>query len=242
MQGRVEVRLDEVDVLQELRQPLERVVLALDRDEDLLRRDEGIDGEQAKAGRAVDDDVVEAGLPSLLAAGGQPSQGAAHPGLSGDEGDELDLGPRQVDRRGHAPEVGDIRTRLHDICDGRALDEHVVDARHLGVMLDVERRARVALRVGVDEQHVQAVLRQRGREVDGRRRLADPTLLVRHGDDTRRIRPREGLRGKSGPGRLVRSHRREHRRVVSGLVTDLGLGLLIDGSRLAVGPSFGAFA
>ena len=41
MQRRVEVVADELDVLEQLGQSLERVVLALDGDEDLLRRDEG---------------------------------------------------------------------------------------------------------------------------------------------------------------------------------------------------------
>ena len=42
---------------------LQRVVLALDRDEHLGGGDEGVDGEQAEAGRAVDEDVVQPRLP-----------------------------------------------------------------------------------------------------------------------------------------------------------------------------------
>src|SRR5699024_11995233 len=55
----IEVLLDELDVLQQLTQTLERIVFALDRYEDLTCSDEGVEGEQAEARRAVDDDVVD---------------------------------------------------------------------------------------------------------------------------------------------------------------------------------------
>src|SRR5699024_11254661 len=55
----IEVLLDELDVLHQLTQTLERIVFALDGDEDLACGDEGVDGEQAETRRAVDDDVVD---------------------------------------------------------------------------------------------------------------------------------------------------------------------------------------
>lgn len=47
----IEVLLDELDVLEQLAQTLERVVLALDGDEDLTGGDEGVDREQTEARR-----------------------------------------------------------------------------------------------------------------------------------------------------------------------------------------------
>jgi hypothetical protein len=58
---------------------------------------------------------------------------------------------------------------------------------------------RGALRVEVDEEHLAAELREGGTEVDGRGRLADPALLVAHGDDAGR--PVAGQRGWRGEGR-----------------------------------------
>ncbi len=49
----------------------QRVVLALDRDQDLLRRAERVDREQAERRRAVDEDVVEL-LRVALDRPGQP--------------------------------------------------------------------------------------------------------------------------------------------------------------------------
>src|SRR3989304_2634638 len=47
---------EQIDRLQELRQPLERVVLALDRDEPLVGCHEGVDRQQAEGRRAIDQD------------------------------------------------------------------------------------------------------------------------------------------------------------------------------------------
>jgi hypothetical protein len=59
------------------------------------------------------------------------------------------------------------------------------------VVVDAEAGAGVALRVEVDDQDVGAVQRQRRRQVDGARGLADAALLVGHGDDPVRGRARE---------------------------------------------------
>ena len=55
-----------------------------------------------------------------------------------------------------------------------------------------------ALRVEVDEQHLAAVLGQRGAEVDRGRGLADPALLVAHRDDAGRA-VRVSGRGSGSP-------------------------------------------
>ena len=50
--------LNELDVPQQLAEALESVVLALDRNENLTCRREGIDREKSEAWRAVDEEVV----------------------------------------------------------------------------------------------------------------------------------------------------------------------------------------
>src|SRR5262249_1492629 len=54
----VEMGLDQLDVAQQLTQTLQRVVLALDGDQYLVRRDERVDRQQTQRWRAVDEDIV----------------------------------------------------------------------------------------------------------------------------------------------------------------------------------------
>lgn len=54
--------------------------------------------------------------------------------------------------------------------------------RGTGTVLDAERGARIALRIEVDDEHLQPLQRQRCGEVDGGRRLADAALLVCDGE------------------------------------------------------------
>lgn len=51
--------------------------------------------------------------------------------------------------------------------------------------IDAEAHRQRALRVEVNEEYASAVLRERGTQVDGRRRLAHAALLVAHRDDLR---------------------------------------------------------
>ena len=119
------------------------------------------------------------------------------PRLAGDEGDELDLGAGEVDRRRRAEEAGHGRAGLHDVEQRGAVDEHVVDGRHLGVVVDAQGRAGVSLGVEVDDEHLQTGLGHRCRDVDGGRRLADATLLVGDRED-----PRHGRLGERAAGQL----------------------------------------
>ena len=58
LEARVRAGAHELDRLQHVGEPLERVVLALERDDDALRRDEPVQREEPERGRAVDDDVL----------------------------------------------------------------------------------------------------------------------------------------------------------------------------------------
>src|SRR5262249_48353355 len=87
----VEVGSDEADVAQQLAEPLECVVLALERHHDAGGGGHAVDGEKAERRRAVDEDdvVVVADLVERTAELELP----AH------RRDELDLGTGEVDRR-----------------------------------------------------------------------------------------------------------------------------------------------
>ena len=203
---RVEVPLDQLDVVEQLAEALERVVLALDRDEHLARGDERVDREQPERRRAVDEDVVEV-LLELAEVG---VERGAQPLLARDERDELDLRAGEVDRRRHAPQPGELRAALDDVAHGRVVDDDVVDARRLRPVLDAERGRCVALRVEVDDQHARARLGQGRGEVHRGRGLADAALLVRDGEDAGALRQREDLfgEGRAGAGRCRRPRAR----------------------------------
>ena len=84
LERRVEVRLHQLDVAQQLAETLEGVVLALDRDEHLVGGGQAVDGEQAERRRAVDEDEVVVAAHGLE----RPPQLE----LPAERGHELDLG------------------------------------------------------------------------------------------------------------------------------------------------------
>ena len=183
----IEVTADEVDVAEELTEAFECVVLALDRDEDLDGRDERVDGEQPERRRAVDEDVVDR-IPRVHSAAEVGVQGTLEAGLAGNHGHELDLRAGQVDRRGHADKPGQRGDRDRCVLEGDSVDEGLIDRGHPGVVRDVERRGRVALRIKVDEEDAEPVDREGSGKIDRRSRLADAAFLVcdRHPPGRRR--------------------------------------------------------
>jgi hypothetical protein len=191
----VQVRADELDVAQQLGESLQRVVLALDRDQHLLASHQSVDRQQPQRGRAVDEDVVHRVLVDR--------ERALQPALPGHHGDELDLGAGEVDGRRGAVETGDVLDRLDDLLHAVPLDQHVVDRGHLGVVLDAERGGGVALRVEVDHEHLGTELRERGGDIDRRGGLADAALLVGHDH-------RAGTR-RAGQRLLASRHRGDRR-------------------------------
>ena len=87
--------------------------------EHALRGGEGVDGQQAQARRAVDEDVVEPG--------GHGRQGLLQPELSGQEGHELHLGSGQVAVGGGEGQVLEVGLE-QDLLEGPLVDEDVVEA------------------------------------------------------------------------------------------------------------------
>jgi len=91
-EGRIDAVLDQVHGVEELTQTLERVVFALQRDEQRIGRREHVERDEAKRRRAVDEDEV------VVVA--HERDGFAHPALSTRDIDEFDLCPGKIWRCG----------------------------------------------------------------------------------------------------------------------------------------------
>src|SRR5262245_52624094 len=98
-QGRVQVILHQADGGDELGQPLQRQVLALERNQDRVGRGQRVYGQKPERGRTVDEDEVV-----LLADGCDASLEATFPGH---QPHELHLRPRQPLARRNQIEVGE---------------------------------------------------------------------------------------------------------------------------------------
>ena len=199
-QRRVQVRLHQLDVAEQLAEPLQRVVLALDRDQHLVRGHHRVHREQAQRRRAVHEHVVRRELLHRVRL-----QRLLQAPLARDHRDELDLRAGQVDRRGHAVQVGGLGALRRGVGDADLTEEHLVHRGDAGAVVHAQRGARVPLRVEVDHEHLQPLQRQRGREVHRARRLADPALLVRDRQHAAAVGAGElhGL-GVQHPGRPLR--------------------------------------
>ena len=109
-----------------------------------------------------------------------------------------------------------------------ALHQQVVDRQVHLVRVQAQPDRQRALRVEVDQQHLAAVLGQRGAQVDRGRGLADPALLVAHRDHAGvAVRRSDGRgSGNSGIGRPVgpSSPARRRRRGGGGTGRSTGAG------------------
>ena len=172
MQPRVEPLAHELHGLQQMSQTLEGVELALQRHQNAVRGDEGVDRQQAERRRAVDDDpAVE--IDAL--------QCVLEPALTVLDPDELDLGAHEVD-------VGGQDTKRGRPCGAKRFverlraEEDVIHRRIETSLLDAEARRGVALRVEVHEQGRALGECEACCEVDGGRGLAHAALLVHDRD------------------------------------------------------------
>ncbi len=228
LQVGVEPLLDLADRLHQQRDPAQREELALQRHDHPVRGGEGVDREQAQRRLAVDEHQVVVRQHRGQRAGEHLL--ACHlPDQLHLRGGEVDVGRDEI----HPRNVGGT----YDVADrGVALHQHVVDRVVELVGVDAQPDRQRALRVEVDQQHPAAALGQRGAEVDCRRRLADPALLVAHRDGLRApglaLGPALGRRlGEVGKGPAGGSERPGIRRC------GVGLGCLLDAHRRTVSPA-----
>src|SRR5665647_2007851 len=178
VQPRVEVALDQLDVLQQLGESLQCVVLALDRDEDLIGRDKRVDGEQSQTRGTVDQHVVVAFFAALCRAVNVGGQCALHPHLTGNQRNQLDLGTCKVDSRRDTPQVGNVHAFLHHVDDGLTVHQYVVDAGDVSMMVDSKSGAGVPLRINVGNEDTKPSLGEGGGNVHRGRCLAHPALCL----------------------------------------------------------------
>ena len=201
--------MDSLDGRDQLSDALQGVVLTLDRHEDLVRRTQRVDREQAERGRAVDQHVVvvvDDGVDCPV-----------EPSLAAEGRHQLDLGAGQFEVcRGdeQALDAG----RLDAVLERHVVQQDVVH-RRVQTALDAQARRRVGLRVDVDDQDSLAEVGEGRADVDRRRRLADTAFEIGDGDDAgERVPPGPNLRLWLGvdrrpirPPRRRRGTRRVHR-------------------------------
>src|SRR2546430_2971566 len=189
----IQTRLYRLDDLEECCDTLERVVLRLHRDDHAGRRDQRVQREQAERGRAIDEDVV---VPVYDVARELVAQGH----LAADRVEELDLGGRELERRGC--DVDLLRfCRPDDRPEGHVgVDEDVRDAALDRVEVDAETDGQVCLGIEVEAEDFVTEGRERAAEIDGARGLADAAFLVRDRYDV--TQPRSPLCEPPCPGPL----------------------------------------
>ncbi len=167
----------ELDGLDEVGQALERVELALQRNEHPIGSGERVDSQETQGRWAIDDDVVE----SLC----DVRQSLTQPRLPTFEPDQLDFGADEIDVRRQEREPRQSRGRECLLC-WFVAEQDMVDRRVERALLNPEPRRSVALRIEVDEQASLIGKSKAGREVDGCRGLADTALLVDYRENSSR--------------------------------------------------------
>jgi hypothetical protein len=110
----------EVERLHELGQPLQGVVLALERDDGRVGGDEGVQREKPERGGAVHQDEIEPG------SGGH--EGLAKAGFPAGQLDQLDLRPDEIRAPGEECEIGQ-GSRPPRLLGGGLPEQHLVEGR-----------------------------------------------------------------------------------------------------------------
>src|SRR5690606_12118000 len=175
LQARIDVTLNQADRVQELGQPLQRVELALDRNQHGVRRGERVQRQQAERRRAVHQDEI---VPAARRLERAPQHQLALRTV-----DQLDLGADQVAARGRHVEERKMEAADDDVVERGSLDHDVVHGRVHVRALDADPAGRVALRIHVDHERAPLGDSQAGAQIDGGRGLANAAFLVRDGDD-----------------------------------------------------------
>src|SRR5919197_1139400 len=160
---------NELDGLEQMGEPLERVELALQRHQHTIGRREGVDRQEPEGRGAVDDhEVVRLG---------HGLEGDAQAILALADGYELDLGADQVD-------VGREQLQMHQrglangLLGGLVPKDHVIDGRVEPGLLKTQPCRGIALRVQVHKEGRALREGEAGCKIDGGGRLSHAALLV----------------------------------------------------------------
>src|SRR6478735_176927 len=182
LDARVQVLAHHRERVLELHESAQREVLGLHRDDDAGGGDERVDGQQPERRGRVDEDVVVAAE--------NRRERLLERALPADLARQRHVGACEVDRRD-----GDVGLPgLDHLLDRQAVHEHVEHRLLDRVWVQPLRHREVALRVEVDQEHLEALLGERHAQVQRRRRLRDTALLVRKHDHLRVGRGRHASR------------------------------------------------
>ena len=173
----VEVPLHQLDRVEELRETLQRVVLALDRNQHAVRGRQHVERQEAERGRTIDDHIL------ILVS--EITQRAPHHRLAPLLVDELELGADQVLRGCHDVEIREVHVGESRVGEGTAIEQGIVQRVADAVAFDAYAARRVGLGIGIDEEGLALGGGERRGDVHRRRRLADAALLIGDCDDAR---------------------------------------------------------
>ena len=178
----------------QLRQPLERVELALDRDDDRVRRGQAVDRQEAQRGRAVQDDVL-IGLPGRC-------QTRPQSRFPGEGTHQFHLGAGQINsRRGHPETLHS--TVHHHLGERPRLVQAFVDRRAELGLVNAEAAGGIPLWVHVHQQHLPPKGGQARAQVYRGRGLPDSALLVHNRENAaHRLPTRREMRHSTGCSRF----------------------------------------
>ncbi len=163
------MRAHPLDGAHEVRQPFERVVLALHRDQHAPCCSERVDGEQAERRRAIDENEVVVAHDAL--------ERDLETRLARLQFDQLDLRAGELAVGGHQVVATALRARAYG-CQLGEPEQNVVDGANDSALVHAASHRRVTLRIEIDQEHAPTSLSKRGGEVDAGRRLADAALLI----------------------------------------------------------------
>src|SRR5438067_9503536 len=170
------MRAHPLDGRHEVREPFERVVLALHRNEYSLRGAERIHREQAERRWAVDQDEIVFAEHAL--------ERGFQPRLASGQLHQLNFRAGELAIRRHQIKAA----RLASHASGRELaepEQHLIDGARRRALVHAAAHGRVALRIEVDQQHAAARLSERSGEVHARGGLANSAFLIHHGEHSR---------------------------------------------------------
>src|SRR5262245_26259179 len=154
-------------------QALERIELALQRNQDEVGRRQSVDRQEAERRRAIHEDV--------LVRPGQPLESATQAVLAALEPYQLDLSAHQINVGGQKTKGWQRRVE-HRLVRMLIAEQRVVNRRIEPGLSNAEPGGRVALRVEIDEESRALRQRQSGSEIHRGRRLSDAAFLVHHRD------------------------------------------------------------
>ena len=147
---------------------VQRIVLALHRDEHTVAGAQAVEGEQIQTGRAVDKDEVVVLL--------HLSQRLAQTPFTAGQVDHFQAGAGQTGVG--ADDIGAVLGVPDGLRRRCTADEHLISARFYAALWDAIACGGVALRVKIYDKHLFAQRRYAGRKVDGGGGFAHSALLV----------------------------------------------------------------